>query len=60
MNKFYRFGYLLKNRDGATMAEYAIIAAFVVAIAIIAFSGLGRIIVQNVLNLVSEVAAYGS
>ena len=55
-----RFVNLIKNRDGATMAEYAIIAAFVVAIAIIAFSGLGRIIVENVLALVAEVAAHGN
>ncbi len=55
-----RIHFLFGNEKGATMAEYAIIAAFVVAIAILAFSGLGRIIVQHILNLVSEVAAYGS
>lgn len=50
MNKLY---FMLKDRKGATMAEYAVIAAVLILIAIVAFSGLGNTIVSKVGELVS-------
>ena len=44
---------VLKDRKGATMAEYAVIAAVLILIAIVAFSGLGNTIVTKVNELVS-------
>ncbi len=53
MNKLAKLYLLLKDRRGATMAEYAVIAAVLILIAILAFSGLGNTIVAKVNELVS-------
>jgi len=53
MNKLTNFYFMLKDRKGATMAEYAVIAAVLILIAIVAFSGLGNTIVTKVNELVS-------
>lgn len=45
VNKLFE---LLKNYAGATMAEYAVIAAVVIMIAILAFTGLGAAIVARI------------
>ena len=42
-----------KTKKGATMAEYAIIAAVIITVAILAFTGLGRIIFQKISDLAS-------
>ena len=44
---------MLKDREGATMAEYAVIAAVLILIAIVAFTSLGTSIVTNVNELVA-------
>ena len=44
---------MFKNRKGATMAEYAVIAAVLILIAIVAFTSLGTSIVTNVNELVA-------
>ena len=45
---------LLRNRKGATMAEYAVIAAVLILVAIVVFSNLGAAIVANVTSLVGQ------
>ena len=45
--------YLLKNRKGATMAEYAVIAAVLILVAIVAFTSLGTTIVAKIGDLVA-------
>ena len=44
---------MFKNRKGATMAEYAVIAAVLILVAIIAFTSLGTTIVAKVDSLVA-------
>jgi len=44
----------LRNRKGATMAEYAVIAAVLILVAIVVFSNLGAAIVANVTSLVGQ------
>jgi Flp pilus assembly pilin Flp len=44
---------LLRNRKGATMAEYAVIAAVLILVAIVAFTSLGTTIVAKIGDLVS-------
>ena len=44
----------LRNRKGATMAEYAVIAAVLILVAIVVFTNLGAAIVTNVTALVSK------
>jgi Flp pilus assembly pilin Flp len=43
----------IMNRKGATMAEYAVIAAVLILVAIIAFTNLGNTIVAKVGELVA-------
>jgi Flp pilus assembly pilin Flp len=45
---------LMRNRKGATMAEYAVIAAVLILVAIIAFTSLGTTIVAKINDLVSN------
>jgi Flp pilus assembly pilin Flp len=45
--------HLLRNRKGATMAEYAVIAAVLILVAIVAFTSLGAMIVTKIGALVS-------
>ena len=45
---------MLKNRKGATMAEYAVIAAVLILVAIVVFTNLGAAIVANVTALVGQ------
>ena len=42
-----------RDKKGATMAEYAIIAAVIITVAILAFTNLGRSIFQKVQDLAS-------
>jgi Flp pilus assembly pilin Flp len=44
---------LLRNRKGATMAEYAVIAAVLILVAIVAFTSLGTTIVAKIGDLVA-------
>jgi len=44
---------MLKNRKGATMAEYAVIAAVLILVAVIAFTSLGTTIVSKINDLVA-------
>ncbi len=53
MKALYKFYLMWKDSKGATMAEYAVIAAVLILIAILAFSGLGNTIVAKVNELVS-------
>ena len=46
--------YLYRSRKGATMAEYAVIAAVLILVAIIAFTSLGTTIVAKINDLVSN------
>jgi Flp pilus assembly pilin Flp len=50
MNTLYL---MLKNRKGATMAEYAVIAAVLILVAVIAFTSLGSTIVSKINDLVA-------
>jgi Flp pilus assembly pilin Flp len=45
--------HLLRNRKGATMAEYAVIAAVLILVAIVAFTSLGTTIVAKIGDLVA-------
>ena len=54
MNTIMHFYGMLKNRKGATMAEYAVIAAVLILVAIIAFTSLGTTIVSKINDLVSN------
>ena len=49
--KLYR---MLEDRKGATMAEYAVIAAVLILVAIVAFTSLGSTIVAKINDLVSN------
>jgi pilus assembly protein Flp/PilA len=53
MNTIMHFYGMLKNRKGATMAEYAVIAAVLILVAIVAFTSLGSTIVAKINSLVS-------
>jgi Flp pilus assembly pilin Flp len=44
---------VLRNRKGATMAEYAVIAAVLILVAIVAFTSLGTTIVAKIGDLVA-------
>ena len=44
---------MFKNRKGATMAEYAVIAAVFILVAVIAFTSLGTTIVSKINDLVA-------
>ena len=44
---------MLKNKKGATMAEYAVIAAVLILVAVIAFTSLGTTIVAKINDLVA-------
>ena len=46
--------HLYRSRKGATMAEYAVIAAVLILVAIIAFTSLGTTIVAKINDLVSN------
>ena len=59
MNTLTKFYFMFKDRKGATMAEYAVIAAVLILIAIVAFSGLGTTIVSKVNELVNGMSAGG-
>ena len=50
MNTIYL---MLKSRKGATMAEYAVIAAVLILVAIVAFTSLGSTIVSKIGDLVA-------
>jgi len=50
MNTIYG---MLKDRKGATMAEYAVIAAVLILVAIVAFTSLGSTIVDKISSLVA-------
>jgi Flp pilus assembly pilin Flp len=45
---------MLEDRKGATMAEYAVIAAVLILVAIVAFTSLGSTIVSKINDLVSN------
>jgi pilus assembly protein Flp/PilA len=53
MKTLTKFYLMLRNRKGATMTEYAVIAAVVIVVAILAFSGLGTTIVAKIGELVA-------
>ncbi len=53
MNTLMHLYGMLKDRKGATMAEYAVIAAVLILVAIIAFTSLGTTIVGKVNDLVA-------
>jgi len=50
MNTLYLW---LKDKKGATMAEYAVIAAVLILVAVIAFTSLGTTIVGKINDLVA-------
>jgi Flp pilus assembly pilin Flp len=50
MNMLYLW---LKDKKGATMAEYAVIAAVLILVAVIAFTSLGSTIVSKINDLVA-------
>lgn len=52
MNTLGKFYLLPKDRKGSTMAEYAVIAAVLILIAIVAFTNLGSSIVITITSLV--------
>ena len=54
MNAFIHLYGMLKDRKGATMAEYAVIAAVLILVAIVAFTSLGSTIVAKINDLVSN------
>jgi len=43
----------LRSKKGATMAEYAVIAAVLILVAVIAFTSLGTTIVSKINDLVA-------
>ncbi len=53
MQAIYKFFWMLRDRRGATMAEYAVIAAVLILVAILAFTSLGSTIAAKVGELVS-------
>lgn len=54
MKTLYKLYGMLKDRKGATMAEYAVIAAVLILVAIIAFTSLGTTIVSKINDLVTN------
>jgi Flp pilus assembly pilin Flp len=54
MNTIMHLYGMLKDRKGATMAEYAVIAAVLILVAIVAFTSLGSTIVAKINDLVSN------
>ena len=50
MTRLYSF---IKDRKGATMAEYAVIAAVLILVAVFAFTTLGSTIVEKIGDLVA-------
>jgi Flp pilus assembly pilin Flp len=54
MKALYKFYGMLEDRKGATMAEYAVIAAVLILVAIVAFTSLGTTIVGKINDLVSN------
>ncbi|MCD6356343.1 MAG: Flp family type IVb pilin [Anaerolineaceae bacterium] len=53
MNTIMSFYQMLKDRKGATMAEYAVIAAVLILVAVVAFTSLGSTIVSKINDLVA-------
>ena len=53
MKTLTKFYLMLRNRKGATMAEYAVVVVLIILIALIAFTALGA----NILAAINEVAA---
>jgi len=53
MNSIKHIYGMLKDRKGATMAEYAVIAAVLILVAIVAFTNLGTTIVAKIDSLVA-------
>ena len=54
MKTLTRFYLMLKDSKGATMAEYAVIAAVLILIAILAFTGLGQTIAAKISELATN------
>ena len=54
MKTLTKFYLMWKDRKGATMAEYAVIAAVLILVAILAFTGLGQTIAAKISELVSN------
>ena len=54
MKNLTKFYVMLRDSKGATMAEYAVIAAVLILIAILAFTSLGTTIRDAVSNLVAN------
>jgi pilus assembly protein Flp/PilA len=54
MKALYKLYGFLEDRKGATMAEYAVIAAVLILVAIIAFTSLGSTIVAKINDLVTN------
>ncbi len=54
MNTIMHVHGMLKDREGATMAEYAVIAAVLILVAIVAFTSLGSTIVSKINDLVTN------
>ena len=54
MKKLTKFYLMLKDSKGATMAEYAVIAAVLILIAILAFTGLGQTIAAKISELATN------
>ena len=53
MYKLMKIYNMLKDSKGATMAEYAVIAAVLILVAVIAFTSLGTTIVGKINDLVA-------
>jgi len=53
MKQLVKISNMLKDRRGATMAEYAVIAAVLILVAVIAFTSLGTTIVGKINDLVA-------
>jgi Flp pilus assembly pilin Flp len=45
--------HFFNDREGATMAEYAVIAAVLILVAVVAFTSLGTTIVSKINDLVA-------
>jgi len=54
MKTLTKFYLMLKDSKGATMAEYAVIAAVLILIAILAFTGLGQTIAAKIGELATN------
>jgi len=53
MKKLFVLYNMITDRKGATMAEYAVIAAVLILVAVIAFTSLGSTIVGKINDLVA-------